>query len=196
MSRVVSMLVHLTLGVLCAVAIGCGGGSDNDGGTIPPTLSATFTPASSTPAANTLSLQAGNRSADIVQIRVAATDIADFFGGAFTISFDSTKARFVSMDTAGSFLRDGGISNDSLVFLEDHLTTAGKVVVTATRKQNVGGTQPGVNVTGTRNLLVFSFRAIAATAGTSFSLDAPREVINPADVPIVVTWSGGTLTAN
>jgi hypothetical protein len=90
----------------------------------------------------------------------------------------------------------------SISFLTD-TTTAGKLRVVATRLN--AGTNAGVNVTGTRELLTLTFRVSAALAATPMTFlappDATREVRNSVQPPpegglINVSWSGGSLSAS
>ena len=196
MSR--SMSTRLLLAVLLAAsAFACGGGGDSGGGTVP-TRVATFAPADPTPPSNSVSLQSGSQSADTVTIRVSATDVNDFFGAGFRVTFDPASLVFLGMSSAGSFLRDGGVPNANLLFTTDAISVPGAVLVSATRLQNQTGTLTGVNVNGTRELVSLTFLATADTAGNTLSLPAPREVCDsdtPICNPIGVGWFGGTVTA-
>ena len=198
----------LRLGVLaallgCALSLSCGGGDKMTS----TGLAATFTPASVPPPAGSVTLQAGQVSGDTFQVRVAATDIYDFFGAAFSVTYQNTIAdpatsslsvlmvTFTGMNSAGSFLRETGVATD---FRVDSTTTPGMLVIVATRLQQSPPIS-GVNVVGTRDLLTLTFRVRRATTGSSIAFAAPQEVCDsrgPVCTPIGVTWSGGTVVAN
>jgi hypothetical protein len=174
----------------------CGGGGGG-GGTVPPGLAATFTAQTPSPGSNTVSLQPGTASGDIFRVRVVATGVNDFFGTAFRITFSTASAQYQGVDHAASFLRDGGADT---TFTVDGTTQPGTLIVSATRLQNAAGTVPGVNVTGSRDLMVLTFRATQATSGNTFAFADPREVrdsTQPAPGGLInVAWPGGTMVAN
>lgn len=191
---------------LASLALSCGGSKPTAQG---PT--ATFQPATAT--AGSIAQLAGSASGSQFSVRIAATDIANFFGAAFRIRIDTDFVAFVGLDSSGSFLRDGGIPVGNLFFRADAATTPGQVIVTATRLQNGGGTLPGVNVTGTRDLVVLTFRVLrtigATDTDTDGILDGSVEFIDPRKVcdptfdpgtqdcgPIAVTWASGSVRAN
>lgn len=193
MGRVVVAAGALLFGALAPSCGGGGGGGGTTGGIV-----ATFTPASANPAALSVTMQAGSASGQNFNVRIAATDVNDFFGAAFTVNLP-TGISFQSMDSSQSFLRDGGIPAGNLSFLTD-TATPGKLRVVATRLN--AGTNSGVNVTGTRELVTLRFRATATFAATALDFVAtdPREVRDSVQPPpegnlINVTWSGGSVVA-
>ena len=187
----------------CALSFSCGGGDNN---TLTG-LAATFAPTSPTPAAKSVTLQPGTVSGDTFQVRVAVTDVHDFFGAAFSVTYKNTipdpansslsvlMVTFTGMSSSGSFLRETGVATD---FRVDSTTTPWMLVIVATRLQQDPPIS-GVNVLGTRDLLTLTFRVRRATTGSPIDLVAPREVCDsgqPVCTPIGVTWSGGTVVAN
>lgn len=154
-----------------------------------------FTAASPSPAANTISLQPGSVNGDEVTILVRATNVTDLFGTAFRVTFDGTTADFVGPDSTGSLFLGAGIQTQFSV----GEVSNNEIAVVATRVQNMQGTVPGVNVSGTQTIIALTFEATGLTSGNSFTLAQPREACSSAStddvcVPIAVNWSGGTLT--
>lgn len=168
----------------------CGGGGDSGASGI---LTATFVPDTPSPGANTVSMQAGAASATDFNVRIAVTDTNDVYGAAFDVTYDAARISYQSYDASGSFLRDGGIPSGSLSFIVDAVSTPGRLIVSATRL-NV---QPGVDVTGTRDLIVLRFRARTSFAATPIAFDAaqPRVLDDNLGQPIAVTWSSGAVSA-
>lgn len=192
------LLVVLLAGWMSTVAVSCGGGGGGGGGVIVPGRTATFTSADSTPAPNSVSLQSAAASGDTVTIRVTVTDVTDFFGTGFRVTYNPTTVVFVSMSSTGSFLRDGGIGAANLNFTAD-ASSPGILLISATRLQNATGTIDGVDVAASRELVTLTFRATANTGGNPFALPEPREVCDsdqPVCTEIPVAWVGGTLTAS
>lgn len=175
---------------ILTTSFACGGGGDDIASGI---LTARFTADDPTPPAASVSMQAGSSSATDFAVRIAVTDTNDVYGAAFDVTYPPALISYQSFDSAGSFLRDGGVGNTSLNFTVDAVSTPGRVIVVATRLAAL----PGVNVTGTRDLLVLRFRARTAFTPQAIAFDAaqPRVVRNSADAPIAVTWSSGSVDA-
>jgi hypothetical protein len=195
----VTSLFLLLLASGLTLSPGCS--SDDDGGTVIDTvLTATFVPSDATPDPQSVTLQPAGESGAVFSVVVRVTDVADFFGAAFHVTFDTSKVRFTTLDTTTSFLRDGGIDPANLNFT--FVNQTGELVLTATRVQDPGGTIPGIDVPASgRDLLRLNFIAVAATGSTSsgISFADPRQVCDstqPVCVPIAVTWSGGSVLAN
>src|SRR5258705_9677963 len=147
---------------LAAVAVGCGGGSSNTTSSGP---AAAFAPDTPAPGAATIALVAGSTSGASVNVRVTVTGVPSFFGAAFTITYDTTALQFNGMTNSASFLRGGGVTDANLVFLEDHASHPGEVLITATRVDPT--LAPPIDVTTTSDLVVLNFTArktIAAAA--------------------------------
>jgi hypothetical protein len=165
-----------------ASLVGTGGGAGVD-----------FTPGSAT--TGSLSIQPGTISGDSFELLITATDISDFFGAAFHLTFDTGSAAYDSFDASGSFLEGGGISTQYAVVE----STPGDLAVAATRLQNGSGTVAGVDVSGSQTLLALTFTASALTSGNDFNMDTPREVEQCTGTPgacsmFSATWTGGTMT--
>jgi hypothetical protein len=175
---------------ILTTSFACGGGGDDVASGI---LTARFTADDPTPPAASVSMQAGSASATDFAIRIAVTDTNDVYGAAFDITYPPTLISYQSFDSAGSLLRDGGVTNASLNFTVDAVSTPGRVIVAATRL----GALPGVNVTGTRDLIVLRFRARTAFLPQAITFDAgqPRTVRNSTNTPIAVTWASGSVDA-
>jgi len=179
----------------CALSLSCGGGDE----TTLTGLAATFMPVSATPPAGSVTLQAGPVSGEAFHVRVAATDVNDFFGAAFRVSYQNTIVSFTGMDSSGSFLRETGVTTD---FRVDSTTELGTLIILATRLQQ-NPPIPGVNVVGTRDLLTLSFFVRSSTAGSRIDFaTVPAPVVcdsgQPVCTPITVTepWPGGIVVAN
>jgi hypothetical protein len=206
-------LVVLLAGLSLA-SCGSGGGNvpgGNGGGAI----TATFTPSNPAPGANSISLAAGAASGDTFQVTVVVSDIVEFFGTAFRITFDSSTAEFLSFDGSGSFLYDATIFPGSPVVdirASVDPADAGTVLVVATI-QNSFSYVPGANAMGSGDqvLLELTFRATDPTGGNAFTFDSsltrevttcpPWGMVGPTpDCPEIVdgllNWNGGMMTAN
>jgi hypothetical protein len=159
-------------------------------------LVASFAPDAPSPPDGSVTLQAGQGTGALVEVRVSARKITDLFGAAFWISFDTASVGFAGYDDSTSLLRDGG--EDPFV-LVNSVSSAGTVKVEISRVQNAGGTVEGVDVTDPRDLIVLTFGARKSVVGSPIAfMDGHGEVSDsaaPAGNPITVTWAGGTLTA-
>lgn len=182
-----------------ALAPSCGGG----GGDVVRLLVALFTPEEPAPGPGTVSLQAGEVSNDVFEVRIMVTEVSDFFGASFRVAFPAGSVRFLSWDTSGSFLLDAPATASDVFFKVDATSSPGQVIVVATRLQNPSGTMPGVDVTGPpRELLSLTFQATREipSPGQPLSFADPREVRDSAQPPpgnlIQVDWPGGTVTAS
>lgn len=185
---------------LAAVAVGCGGGSSNTTTSGGP--AATFTPDTPAPGAGTIALLAGSKSGASVNVRVTVTGVPSFFGAAFTITYDTTALQFNAMTNTTSLLRGGDVTDANLVFLEDHATHPGEVLITATRVDPTVALP--IDVTTTSDLVVLNFTArktiAAAAAEGRLDFGDPKQVCDGTVVPsgcnaIAVTWSGGGVSA-
>jgi cysteine-rich repeat protein len=155
----------------------------------PPTLS--FAGGATLP--GSISLTGGTITDPTFEVLVDVTEVLDFFGAAFRVSFDPSTASFVGFDASGSFLEDAGVTTDYTV--SD--LGGGQIAIAATRLQNAQGDVPGVDVTGTQTLIALTFQATGPTDANVFTLDAPREVCPPEPGclnPISVSWFGGTMS--
>ncbi len=191
-------LVPTTTGSKTLVATYSGDSSfDPSSDTEPHSVGPSFEPSEPSPGPLTVSLQAGTVNLDGITIRVVATNVDDFFGSAFRVIYNPAHLAFVSMDTSQSFLRDGGVAT---TFSENHTSVSGSVIVSAARLD--AGTNAGVDVTGSRELLRLTFRVIAEIPpdGSAASFGDPKEVRDSVQPPpqgnlIPVNWSGGKFRA-
>lgn len=191
-SALVAIGLVLALGMLSPSC----GGDGNGGGT---NIVATFTATSPNPGPASATMQPGTSAGTLFRIRIVVTDVADFFGAAFRVSYDTDDIRFESMDSSESFLRDGGFPPASLRFQVDSTSSPGQLILVATRLD--AATNPGVNVAGQRELLELTFRARRVVAGSAIGFTGTLEARNSQQPPpegqlINLTWSGGSLTAN
>jgi len=180
-----------------ALAPSCGGGGGGGVGI----LVALFTPSNPSPGPATVSMQPGDQTNDVFEVKIMVTEVNDFFGAAFRVRYPTGSVSFVSADTSQSFLLDPPATTLDVFFKVDPGSSPGEVIVAATRLQNSSGTMPGVNVAGSRELLSLTFRATRpiGAPGLALSFTDPKEVRDSSEPPpgalIPVTWSGGTVTA-
>jgi hypothetical protein len=162
---------------------------------------AIFAPDTPTPVAGTVALLSGSGSGVSIDVRVTVTGVTGFFGAAFRIQYDTAALLFNSMTTSASFLREG-VTDGDVIFLEDHTSVPGDVVITATRKHSA--TVGPVDVGPTADLLVLNFSArkviLPATPEGRLDFGDPKQVCDDTVVPpgcgvIAVTWSGGGVSA-
>jgi len=198
-----------TLGLItlvCVLTVHCSSGSGNgitDPGTGNGEFSATFTGSDPNPGAFTFSMASDTSADENFEIEILVTDIAEFFGAAFHVTFDSSTATFTGFTSDGSFIIERGVTTD--ISAETAAGDPGELLVTATRQGQVAG----VDATGSQLLITLMFEAtqeITSPAGNVFGFDiaATREVKTcpapPDECTTVmdgdITWSGGTLMAN
>jgi hypothetical protein len=155
---------------------------------------ASFVPDEASPADGSVTLQPGEASGTVFEVRVSAREIADFFGAAFWIYYDTGAMYLVSYDDSTSFLRDDAADVSVQV---NPSSPTGVVKVGISRLQNQEGTVKGVDVTGARDLIVLTFRASKVVTGSAIGfVDERGEVIDSTPLPsnaIAVTWAGGKL---
>ena len=143
------------------------------------------------PASGSISLQPGAITGTLYEVLVTVTDVNNFFGAAFRLTFDPLIATFVSSDSSASLLNGAGI----MTTFDASLLQAGELAVSAFRQQDMAQSVPGVNVSGSQTLIALTFRAIGTTNGSAFSLTTPREACSPLPGPcdpLSVSWQGGT----
>jgi hypothetical protein len=183
---------------LTAVAVGCG--SDNNTTTSTTTAVASFAPDDNPPANGSITLLSGTTSGASVNVRVTVTEVPNFFGAAFRISYNPTALLFNGMDSSSSFLRAGVTDPSQLYFSADAANSPGEVVITATRFSPA----VPVPVTATSDLVILNFvaRLAIAPGATVGRLDFadPKQACDGSVVgtgcgPITVTWSGGGVSA-
>jgi hypothetical protein len=195
-SATIAAILLIGLG---SFACGGGGGNAGGGGGGGGMLTAVFTPANPAPGANSVSMAAGAVTGDTFQIVINATDINNFFGTGFRVSFDDLDAEFRSFDNSGSWLLTNvptGATTNINASVDS--VDPGVVVVNATFQ----GMTAGVNLTGTQELLTLTFRAIAVSGSNPFTFDGPTTrvvtvctTMTGACTDQAVSWDGGTQTA-
>jgi hypothetical protein len=193
-----SVVLTTAFVALAAAAFGCGGGSNST--TVSGPVAA-FTPDTPVPPAATIALLAGSTSGASVNVRVTVTGVPSFFGAAFHITFDTNALLFNGMTNTTSLLRGAPTTDDGhLFFFEDHTSTPGEIIITATRLDPTVAAP--VAVTTTSDLVVLNFtarKAIALGAAEGrVEFGDPKEACDgsvPSCGPIAVTWSGGGVSA-
>ena len=178
-----SMVLFVGLLVAMSGTLACSGG-DASGDT--PLAGSCLDLSATAGGQQTVSLDKGTSTCDMLAIDVVVTDVSDVFATSFTLSYDETLARFEDVSTSGSLLASDGTT---VQVLEDAQT--GRVTIGLTRL----GVSTGVNAVGTQRLvtLMFSSLADAGDTGISFS----NQTILGSEAPPVdkssVSWVGGTL---
>ena len=193
------------IALVCVLTVHCHGSSGNgitDGGGNG-VFSATFTASNTGPGALTISMASDTSADENFEIEIFVTDIAEFYGAGFHVTFDSSTATFTGFSSTGSFIIEDGVTTDISAQTDEF--DPGDLLVSATRVFQVAG----VDATGSQLLLTLMFEAtqdITNPSGNVFTFDiaATREVKTcpapPAACTTVLdgdlTWSGGTLMAN
>jgi hypothetical protein len=135
--------------------------------------------------------QLGSASDDVVAIDVVVTDTTGVFSVAFDLVFDAQHAAYLGAEEGGLLDGDGADTQ----FLVS--SAPGRLIVGASRQQNLGGTVPDVDVTGGARLATFRFRVREPGASrVDFDDAEPRSVKDRNGVERAVSWSGGTLVGN
>jgi len=192
--RLVCFSIVLVLGALMPA---CGGGGSDNGGGNMGALVATFTPAA-TP--GTMSMAASTSGASF-SIQVQVTDVNDFYGAGFHVTFNPASAQFVGFSSSGTVLP--GTPGTTLSF-NAVLDSPGDVKAYGWITDPA---QPaGVDVVGTATLMTLNFTATAATSNNPFGFGTMADRVvkvcptqggscsDMTEPPL--TWSGGTMTAS
>lgn len=177
-SRVIALLG--LLGVVFLTA--CGGGSDVSSGGVS-LLAASFTPQQLNPGPNSVSLQEGASSGNVVTVFVQVTDTVDLTGGTFDLFYDSARFTFVGF-SAGDLFESDGVT--PLYGVNEPVS--GHLVVGV-------GSGTAVAVNGSETLIRLSFRADAAGSGP-VTVDLADLLDDSGQAVAGVVWSGGTLVAS
>jgi hypothetical protein len=167
-------------------------------------LVGSFSADAPSPANGSITLQPGEATGTQVKVRVSARGIDDLFGTAFWISFDNTSVAYRTYDDSASLLRDDG---KDLVVSVNSTSSPGTVKVGISRIQNSQNPIHGVNVTAPRDLMVLTFVARVAVAGSPIAfVEGSERAFNsnpekppplpPGNVIDGITWAGGALSAN
>jgi hypothetical protein len=195
-----TVLVATTYLALTVASVGCGGGDDSTTSTTAPV--GIFTPDTPTPANGSVTLLQGTTSGASVNVRVTVTQVANFFGAGFRITYDPAALLFNGMDSSSSFLNAGITDTSQLYFSADSANSPGEVVITATR---LFPATP-LPAAPTADLVILNFvarLAIApgAEAGRLDFGDPDHNQVCDGTVSgdgcgeISVTWSGGGISA-
>jgi len=193
-------MIRLASAVLLATAPlalpACGDNNTTSSGPV-----AAFKPDTANPGAGTIAMLSGAVAGASIDVRVTVTGVTGFFGAAFRVEYDATALQFNGVTDSSSFLRVG-VTNDDVLFLEDHSSEPGVVKVTATRLDPT--VAPPIDVTTTADLIDLNFTARKAIAvdATEGHIDFgdPKQVCNGSVGtqgcnPVTVTWSGGGVSA-
>ena len=175
----------------------CGGGGSDSGGGVTNPLLASFAPDNQNPGAETISM-AGSSAGANVAVQVQVTDLANFGGAAFRVTYDPATVNFTGFDASGSVLETLGVNT---AYDADE-SNPGTILVYASIQD---ATQPaGADVVGTQNVITLNFQATTTTAGNAVAFAATgREVqICPAQGQACnpfagdLGWDGGTIRAS
>jgi len=195
---IVRLAAALIVATACVGLPACGSGSNNTTSNAPV---ARFTPDVGAPGNLTVALLPSSANGASVTVRVAVTGVNNFFGTAFRVSYDPNALLFTGWDTSSSFLLNG-VSAGDVLFIEDHLTVGGSIIVTATRLDP--GTVSPINVTTTSTLATLNFVArqplSVGSAEGRLDFGDPKQICDGTVIPpgcgaITVTWSGGGVSA-
>jgi len=187
------LLYGIVLSLFVVTALACGGGSD--GSPIPGgsgesnNLVASFTPDEPGPGAASIAMADGGVSGPVVSVRVNVTDVDNLFTADFGVTYDPALVEFIDW-SPGFILEDGGNRPSYLL----GTSQSGLVTVGASR---TGGASGGVDVVGTRTLIILTFRARAAGASSiGFQSASLLDAQAPPQTISGLSWHGGALTAN
>src|SRR5262245_64924062 len=186
---------------LTVASVGCGG-SDNNSTTSSTAPVGIFTPDTPTPADGSITLLQGTTSGASVNVRVTVTQVANFFGAGFRITYDPAALLFNGMDSSSSFLRTGVTDPNQLYFSADSSNSPGQIVITATRVFPA----TAVPAAPTADLVILNFVArLAISPGSTIGRldfgDPANNQVCDGTVSgngcgaITVTWSGGAISA-
>lgn len=176
-SRIVSILSLLAVVSLTACG---GGGSDVAGSGGGSLLSASFTPEEANPGANSVSLQEGAASGNVVTVLVQITDTENLTGGTFDLFYDPARFSYTGFG-AGTLFESSGVTPIYGV----NEPVSGHLIVGV-------GSGTAVPVTGPETLIRLTFRADAQGSGP-VTLDLADLQDSSGQVLAGVVWHGGTL---
>jgi hypothetical protein len=198
------MSIHIPrnwLALLIALsALSCGGGGSESTSTVPAlpdpdpvndsggstSLAASFVPAAADPAPGSIVLGQEEASGNVVSVFVRVVGGEDVYGAGFDLLYDGDVVEYVGW-APGSLLEVGG--NTPIYSVSPQ---PGKLVVGVSR------TGPVAGITGTRKLIVLTFRVTeAGTSPASFDGGFLLDSQLPTPQPIPgLTWHGGQFQAN
>jgi hypothetical protein len=196
-----TVLVVMAYLALAVASVGCGGGNDSTTSSTAPV--GIFTPDTPVPADGSVTLLQGTTSGASVNVRVTVTQVDNFFGAAFRITYDPAALLFNGMDHSTSLLNAGITDTSSqLLFIADSANSPGEIVITATR---LFPATP-LPAAPTADLVILNFVARLAIAPGAevgrldFGDPTHNQVCDGTVSPpgcgaIAVTWSGGGISA-
>lgn len=158
-------------------------------------LIAVFVPADSMPAGDTISMQAGVSSGNDFDIDIFVTDIADFFGAAFHVTWSAAAADYNGFDTTGSIL-----NGMNPLFFSQLVSGQGELAVEASLQGAVAGLP---NASG--KLITLKFTAKTEVTGSPFTFtpisarlveECPTAGGACNEIQGSLTWSEGVLDAD
>lgn len=174
----------LTVGLFLTL---CCGGNGSDGGVIPPSLVASFSPEKANPDAMDVSLQLHSRSGDTFTVDVVITDVNGVYSASFDLVYDGTLLDYLNF-TEGDFLSESGTVQTSFLISEQ----SDRVIIGATRLAQVGG----VDAIGDEILMSIAFR-VKKVGSTSVSFEN-NSLLNSLGPPPIqgIEWFGGTASGS
>jgi hypothetical protein len=174
-------------------ALGCGGGDEADpgigggsGGSN--NLAGSLTPDEPNPGSDSVSMQPGATSGNLVVIECTVTDPTDVFGVAFDVTFDPAMAEYVSW-AAGRLLEQSG----QTVAYQVSNSAPGRLVVGASR----AGSATGATASGDQVVIELTFRVLQPGSSTvGYGNGSLLDAHSPPQVIGGVTWHAATLLGN
>jgi hypothetical protein len=179
-------------------------GSSGSGDTITDSASVTlienldpqFTPDDATPGPMTISMQDGAVTDSEFDVEIHVTDIADFFGAAFHVTFDPGSVDFLGHDETGSILS----GMNPLFFAAEVAGNPGEIAVEASLQGSGAGLANGDGL-----LITLRFAATANATGNDFTFEpvasrlvkacpTANEACN--EIEGSLSWPGGSLDVN
>ena len=119
-----------------------------------------------------------------VTVTVQISNVVDLFGVAFDLFFDPDILEFVSVSEGGFLNSDGDIPPPDTA-----VNPAGDLIVGYARL-------PSVGVSGSGDLLSFTFNSLAGGTSTLDFQTKPESLVTPNLSPIPATWDDGLVTVN
>ena len=196
--RLTCAALIMTFGMLMPA---CGGGGSDNGGGVTNPLVATFTPTTPNPGANTIGM-AGTTAGSNVAVEIQVTDMSDFFGAGFRVTYDPATLNFTGFSAAGSLL-DNHPGNTDFNAQELDAGNPGTLLVLATIQD--AGQPQGLDVVGTAKLITLNFQATTTIGapGNAIAFADPKDVqACPVqggacnEVSGALAWPGGSVTAS
>ncbi len=180
-NRIVTVLSLIA--VVTLTACGGGGGDVTGTGGGSTLLAASFTPALPNPGQNSVSLQEGSASGNMVTVLVQVTDTEDLTGAAFDVFYNPARFSYVS-SSAGNLFESSGVT--PLYGVNE--AVSGHLVIGV-------GSGAAVPVNGSETLIRLSFRVDSQGSGP-VTLDLADLQGASGQMVAGIGWHGGTLIGN